>query len=396
MDPQDQSLDAPERHALVIGAGLGGAACAVNLVRRGWRVTLLDAAQGPAQGASALPVGMLSPHVTRAPTPLSRLCSLGVADARAELERQLAPGDGWQPTEVDNLGHDPGRWPAALVRPSALVTAWLREAAASGRLTPIWGTTVARLIRLAHGRWQAQGPDGQHLAQAPVAVVAAAHGSRALLGAGPWTDPASLPLRPVKGQLSLGPLEGPALAPRPMRHNGVFVPDYEDEGLPPAWPRRIWAMGSTYERGRDDAAVERTAHERNADSLAQMHVAAAEQVRSALGNGRLLGWAQVRCASQDRLPMVGAVPDLAALAELFGAAGARRGRVPLAAVPRLPGLFMLAALGSRGLTLAHWCGAWLAGQLSGEASPLPEDQRDLERAMDPARFAWKAGRRQPP
>ncbi len=381
----------------MIGAGLGGAACAVNLVRRGWQVTLLDAGHGPAQGASALPVGMLSPHVTRVPTPLSRLCSLGVADARAELERQLAPGHGWQPTEVDNLGHDPGRWPAALVRPSALVNAWLREAAEIGRLASIWGRPVARLTRTALGHWQAHGPDGHSLlAQAPVAVVTAAYGTRALLGAGLWNDPNSLPLRPVKGQLSLAPLEGTALAPRPMRHNGVFVPAYEDEGLPPAWPRRIWAMGSTYERGRDDAVVDPAAHERNADSLAQMHGTAAERLRTALGEGHLLGWAQVRCASQDRLPMVGAVPDVEALADLVGAAGAHRTRLPLTAVPRLPGLFMLAALGSRGLTLAHWCGAWLASQLSGEASPLPEDQRDLERALDPARFAWKAARRQTP
>ncbi|MCU0927326.1 MAG: FAD-dependent oxidoreductase, partial [Hydrogenophaga sp.] len=60
-----------ERHALVIGAGLAGAAVCFALARRGWRLTLMDAASGPAQGASALPVGMLSPHVTRAPTPLS-------------------------------------------------------------------------------------------------------------------------------------------------------------------------------------------------------------------------------------------------------------------------------------------------------------------------------------
>ena len=138
----------------MIGAGLGGAACAVNLVRRGWQVTLLDAGQGPARGASALPVGMLSPHVTRAPTPLSRLCALGVADARAELERQLVPGHGWQPTEVDNLGHDPGRWPAALVRPSALVKAWLCEAATSGRLASIWGAPVARLNGAGDRGWR--------------------------------------------------------------------------------------------------------------------------------------------------------------------------------------------------------------------------------------------------
>ena len=55
------------RHALVIGAGLAGAATCAALARRGWRITLTDAASGPAQAASGLPVGMLSPHVTRAP-----------------------------------------------------------------------------------------------------------------------------------------------------------------------------------------------------------------------------------------------------------------------------------------------------------------------------------------
>ncbi|MBE0586606.1 MAG: FAD-dependent oxidoreductase, partial [Hydrogenophaga sp.] len=77
--------------ALVIGAGLAGAASCVALARRGWRLTLLDAANGPSLGASALPVGMLSPHVTRAPTPLSRLCALGVSDMRAQLERLVPP-----------------------------------------------------------------------------------------------------------------------------------------------------------------------------------------------------------------------------------------------------------------------------------------------------------------
>ena len=106
-------MAADSRHALVLGAGLAGAAVCRALSERGWRITLLDAAQGPAAGASALPVGMLSPHVTRSPTPLSRLSALGVVQMRAELQRWVALGEGWQDGEVDNLGHDAGRCPAA-------------------------------------------------------------------------------------------------------------------------------------------------------------------------------------------------------------------------------------------------------------------------------------------
>lgn len=385
---------------LVIGAGLAGAAVCATLAHRGWRVTLVDAATGPAQAASALPVGMLSPHVTRAPTPLSRLSALGVADTRRELERLIAPGAGWQACEVDNLDHDRGRWPAALVRPAALVDAWLSEAGAMGRLDTVWGRKVTQLTR-SHTQpaaespavWQALDAQGRVLAQAPVAVVAAALGSLDLLPTQDQEpDTAAWPLRPVKGQMSLGSREDPPLAPRPQRQAGVYVPRYDDSGLAPTWPASIWAMGSTYVRGADDTTVTADAHRDNVRSLAAMVPDAAERLQAELAAGRLLGWAGVRCASLDRLPLVGAVPDLTALQAWMLAAGSRRGRLPLAECPRLPGMYLMTALGSRGLSLAHWCAERLARHIAGE----PDDaEPDLVRALDPARFAWKQARRQP-
>lgn len=381
-----------KRHALVIGAGLAGAAVCAALARRGWRLTLVDAATGPAQGASALPVGMLSPHVTRAPTPLSRLSALGVASTLAELQRLVPQGQGWQACEVDNRGHDPGRWPAALVRPSALVQAWLDEAARAGPLQTRWNAPVHQLVR-SDGGWQALGPDGHPVAEAPTVVVASAFGSQALIAeASGLMDPDVLPLRPVKGQMSLAAAEGAPLAMRPQRGNGVFVPLYEDSGLPPHWPARLWAMGSTYERGENSTGLSDFAHERNAVSLEGLYPPAAQGLREALVQNRLLGWAQVRCASLDRLPLVGALPDGAALQDLMAQAGARRGRVPLTDTPRLPGLYMLSALGSRGLTLAHWCANRLAAQMEGESTS--DDDADLLQAIDPARFAWKQARKQ--
>jgi tRNA 5-methylaminomethyl-2-thiouridine biosynthesis bifunctional protein len=386
-------IPSSERHALVIGAGLAGAAVSAALVARGWRVTLLDAADGPARSASSLPVGMLSPHVTRAPTPLSRLSALGVADMRAELERLLPQGQGWQACEVDNLSHDPGRWPAALVRPAALVQAWLAEANTSTRLSTRWNTPVARLERTGGGEWRALNEDGQVVAQAPTAVVASAFGSLDLLvKTHPGLDPHTLPLRPVKGQMSLGEQRGPTLAPRPQRNNGVFVPLYEDSGLPPEWPARVWSMGSTYRRGDSSTTLNDADHQQNLASLQAMHAGGAREMQAAAGRGELLGWAQVRCASLDRLPLVGAVPDTAALAELMTHAGKHRARLPLGDFPRLAGLFMISALGSRGLTLAHWCARLLARQMGGEVvSDVPPD---LLSTLDPARFAWRQARKQ--
>lgn len=389
----------PVRHALVIGAGLAGAAVCVALARRGWRATLVDAAPGPAQAASALPVGMLSPHVTRAPTPLSRLSALGVADMREQLEQLVPPGAGWQPCEVDNLGHDPGRWPAALVRPASLVQAWLSQAQHLGLLHTIWNAPVAQLRPPGQGPgadgWQALGADGRVLAEAPAVVVAAAFGSQMLLAGCALLDTDTLPLRPVQGQMSLAALAGEPLAPRPQRDNGVFVPVYEDAGLPPRWPSRLWAMGSTYERGLNSCTLSDAAHLRNAQSLQAMHPVAAQCLHEALAQGQLQGWAQVRCASLDRLPLMGAVPDMAALQGVMAAVGARRGRVPLSAVPRWAGLYTLSALGSRGLTLSHWCATQLAALMDAQAPDVPAQDADLIEALDPARFAWRQARRQP-
>lgn len=390
-----------ERRALVIGAGLAGAAVCAQLTRLGWQVTVLDAANGPAQAASALPVGMLSPHVTRAPTPLSRLSALGVAHMREELARLLSPGHGWQACEVDNLGHDPGRWPAALVRPAALVHAWLDEARDTGLCEHRWNAPVAQLAQvpgLSSGdtsTWVARDANGLELARAPCAVIASAFGSLAMLQASAaHLDTDALPLRPVKGQMSMGELIGAPLAERPQRNNGVYVPLYEDAGLAPAWPTRIWSMGSTYLRGDSSTGLSDADHMRNLDSLRALHPAAADHMAHASANGQLLGWAQVRCASLDRLPLVGAAPDMAALQAQRASLGPRRGRLQLDDVPRLKGLFMLTALGSRGLTLAHWCARQLASQIT--ATPIEPVEPDLLRSLDPARFAWRQARRQTP
>ena len=69
--------------------------------------------------------------------------------------------------------------------------------------------------------------------------------------------------------------------------------------------------------------------------------------------------------------------------------------MPLAAVPRWPGLYTLSALGSRGLTLSHWCATQLARQMDGLPAEVAEADQDLINALDPARFAWKQARRQP-
>jgi tRNA 5-methylaminomethyl-2-thiouridine biosynthesis bifunctional protein len=371
-------------NAIVVGAGLAGAALVRSLCRAGVEVTWLDAAAGPAAAASALPVGMLSPHITAQPTPLSRLTVLGMAHTRAELERLLPPGHGWRPTEVDNHGHDAGRHPACLVRPGALVQAWHDEALASGHLQTLWNTPATALQRSGDD-WQVLGSDGRVIAQAELVFIAAAFGSLPLLASPLGLTDADLPLRPVKGQLSFGPLGGPPDAERPQRQDGVYVPCYEEAGAP-----ALWAMGSTYDRGVDNTDVTEAAHTRNLTSLTTLHPAAAQRMREQAANGDLRGWAGVRCASLDRLPLAGTLPDMIATEVLLGQPPFHRRKPRLDELLRVGGLFTLSALGSRGLTLASLCAERLVAQALGRPNDL---EADLWATLDPARFFWRRFRR---
>lgn len=393
-DRRQDSLKA--RHALIVGAGLAGASVARALTVAGWQVTLADAGPAPASRASALPVGMLSPHVTRSPTPMSLLSALGVQETRAYLQAHIPQGHGWQDTQIENFGHDPGCWPAAMVRPSALVHAWLEDARATGRLECLWSTPIHRLTPAGNdapqSRWQVSGSDGRMLTSVDSVVIAGAWATAELLARSASLDTQALPLRPVKGQLSFGPCASPALATHPRRDSGVYIPLYEDADMPEDLPTRLWAMGSTYERGRNDQAVEASGHQKNLASLGKLHAEAAMHMEQAMSQHRLLGWADVRCASLDRIPLIGSLPDVPLLASAMSDARTRRSRFGLDSCPRLPGLYTLTALGSRGITLALSSGRWLQQIIDEGRSELPIE---LEHAIDPARFAWRALRRQP-
>lgn len=403
---------AEQRHALVIGAGLAGAAVCASLTRRGWRVDLLDRHAYPAGGASALPVGMLSEHATAQPTVLSILSRAGMAMHLRELAASVPQGQGWQTTWVSNLradedGSEVGgtvdeaaaasppdfaavpRLPAAMVRPAALVQAWLAQAQATGLLATHWQCPVARLEQVelnqtgadstaARVHWQALDADGRVLASAPHVVVTAAYDSAALLAPHMTGMTLAEPLRAVKGQMTFAPLHGQPLAPHTLRDHGVYVPCYEDS-LHPTAPR-LWTMGSTYERGQNNREITLAAQQRNAASLQAMLPQAHARLQQQAQAGELLNWAEVRCASLDRLPMVGGVP----------APGQLKPSTALLAVPRVAGLWTFCALGSRGLTLSALGAELLVARMLGE--PLPVEKK-LADALDPARFALKASRK---
>jgi tRNA 5-methylaminomethyl-2-thiouridine biosynthesis bifunctional protein len=134
--------------------------------------------------------------------------------------------------------------------------------------------------------------------------------------------------------------------------------------------------GATRQADDDDGSV------RNADHL--LNLARLQRLTGLVPpadgthlQGRV-GW---RLQADDRLPIAGAMP-LAHMPEQQRLDQARF-------LPRERGLFVLTALGARGLTLAPLLARLVAAQATGTPWPLEQDLAD---ALDPARWRVRAAR----
>ena len=372
---------------VVIGAGLAGAAVAASLARRGWQVSVFDAAAGPASGASGLPVGLLVPHVSSDDSPRSRLSRAGLRLTRQEANRLLHMDEDWSPTGVlerrlERPAGLPAWWPqdrtdlsqlggsenrcwlegaepaleiwhpqACWIKPSTLVRAWLSTQGVEflGR------RSVHRLKRIDQG-WELLDQHGHPLGRTAHVVLANASGTSALLHATQYA-PMLPPLQSVYGLLSHGKhLEGDAtlFPPYPVNGLGSLIPRVPTaQGL-------AWYAGATYGEA-DDAAQARAQHQQeNLSRLARLLPAVASTLAPSFSSKNLAAWDGVRCHSPDRLPVVGPLDQT-----------------------EHPGLWVCAAMGSRGLNFSCLCAELLAARMGGE--PLPVE-KSIARRLDLGRF----------
>ena len=366
---------------LVVGAGLAGCHLVHELARLGLGATLVDAASGPARGASGNPVGIVKPFVTREPSAAERfhaeafehLQSLLTEPSLAAAARyrptgalQLVEGDWPERDDLERLGPDaasaragaslgpvggalglPG---AGSLDPRALCAELLARAAPATR----YGRRLRSLHRAepgAGGGWRAtlEGPDGSETIDAD-AVVLANGPSLAQL---PWT--AWLPVTPARGQMTRVRLrDGADAAPRAVIAGASWaVPDGDG----------VWA-GASYARDDVDASV------RDADDAANRRALEALLPGLALASGATGSSAGVRATTPDRLPFAGPVPDVDdALARYADLA---RGRPPDAYDPprHVDGLVALGGFGSRGIVTTGWSAHLVARWLAGDGASL--------------------------
>lgn len=386
------------KRCVVIGAGLAGAACAASLARRGWQVTVLDARDAVAAGASGLPAGMLAPHVSPDDSTLSRLSRQGLRATWQIARSQLHEGLDWQDRGVlqrrfDSSGALPANWPEAgkswsrmatqadgaipapdsalwhdaggWIKPQKLVHALL----AGAGIRTCLGVEIDRFQRMPglEPLWQVQTASGQCIAEASLVVLAAGFDSAALLSSSQVADcwGSAIPLQAIRGQLAWGLVPRNAILPAsPVNGDGSFIPSFpapqDPDGKPGQGMASHWLMGATFERDAANGDI------KNADQMALLgrlrHLLPATGACLApeFEHGQARAWAGVRCASPDHLPLVGALDE-----------------------SKLPGVHICTAMGSRGLTFAVLCAELLAAWLHDE--PLPVEKR-LARSLRANRF----------
>lgn len=141
-------------------------------------------------------------------------------------------------------------------------------------------------------------------------------------------------------------------------------------------------IGASYHRGDTATAYREEDQQQNRTRLLHSLPGCgwAEKVDVSAGEARI----GVRCATRDHLPMAGAVPDYDATLASYADLPEQRARgEAIAAAPHYAGLFLLGALGSRGLCSAPLAAEVLAAQMSGEPQPL--DRATLA-ALSPNRY----------
>jgi tRNA 5-methylaminomethyl-2-thiouridine biosynthesis bifunctional protein len=353
-----------ERRALVIGAGVAGAAVCESLARRGWEVTLMERNAGPAAEASGNPAGAFHPVMTPDDSLFARLTraaflyalrhwskleglqwarcgALQIARDAEEATSQRkslaalgAPESYAQLLDAGRAGAVAGVevtaggiWfpQAGWLKPASLVEALL--ARCGDRLRPRYSCAVDSLEREASD-W-------------PVVILANATDALRL------APRPEVPLRKVRGQLSVVPAIAGLNAV--LLRGGMALPGVDG----------LSVIGASYDVDDDDPRLRADSHAGNLERLERIIPGASR----GLDPEKLAGRVAFRATVRDRMPLIGPLGD---------------------------GLFGAFAYGSRGLLWASLGAELIASTL--EVEPLPVE-RTLAAAVDPGRFALRASRR---
>ena len=173
-----------------------------------------------------------------------------------------------------------------------------------------------------------------------------------------------LPLYPVRGQVSQIPTSENLLKLK-------TVLCYDGYLTPAAQAKVSHCIGASHVRDNATREFSLTEQQENQQKIQQNIPEDWTKEVDTSGNLARIG---VRCSVRDLTPMMGAVPHFSAQqAQYQNLFNLRRRKQPIEQAENYPNLYLIGALGSRGLTSAPFLGETLASLIYGEPLPMSED-----------------------
>jgi len=404
------STNKPRPRAVVVGAGLAGATTAYALAKRGYAITVIDAAQEVASGASGNPTAVVQLRLNRQQDALWQFhlhCYLFAQRFYHQLDLASEQQIQWSPCGVLTLNsayaktrrrfepgefdHYPNHALAELTaEQSAQETGFdLTEA---GLYLPEGGTinpkattefclshpaiTVQLSSRVdslhyEHDQWHLLDETNQSLVTADIVILANSFGIQGL------DVSERFPVNPLRGQVSLIP----ATEISQTQHAVICGERY----LTPA-NNGFHCVGASYVKGASDDAISAQEHKENREKLGIVG-----EVLALSEETPTQGRASFRGSSGDYLPLAGAIPDpLTPSRQYGGTRHLQSSASDNSVVSRLPGLYINAGHGSHGSVSCPLLAEYLASIIAGEPSPL---SLELAGIVDPWRFDQREQKR---
>ena len=411
---RSRKTPADEHHITVVGAGLAGCTLAHSLARRGWRVTIIEAANELLNGASGSGQLNLRCHLIAEVNPLATFYLQAFLFARQQFEsltRQQAQGEKfWQPTglvqldsalkpgtesalteykdrlsslydeavltpaEADRLSAVAGirvqengvLFPlGGWVDPQGLIRAYLQHPG----ITLLTGTTVATFdyrqnpgSSAGNGHWLCYGEDRQVLSESPYLALCTAAPMVS------WELTRSLPLQTVRGQNTF--ISHPQLT-RQLQTvvcgTRTVFPAHGDSHT----------VSASYQR--DNVSMQRNEQEdRESLSLLKTEISDPDVANASIIGARVA----VRYNSVDHAPIVGPLPDREATIRNCEHNKPRPGELP-GRLAYHRGLYVSTAHASSGLATCALAGETLASMICNEPLPISPE---VAQQLSPTRF----------
>jgi tRNA 5-methylaminomethyl-2-thiouridine biosynthesis bifunctional protein len=409
------------KHAVVIGAGIAGCQIAWHLVQVGWQVTLIEREQKIAQQASGNPAGIISPKMTAQSSAgedfyvscfdyaIKQLTSLKNShqsldwhacgllqlahNAREELRWESLENrnfdqsflqllDQNQSTDIAGipLNYKASYFPqAGWINPVSFCEVLLTDCESkdsinvSGKLNVILETDVINLVRQNESEdWQLCNQQGKIIASAEAVIITSGKDLNQ------FSQTKNLPSIPVAGQTTTATSNDFASQLKStIGHEGYLTPVSDTTSQ--------LTFGASFERNINDTELNTETDKNNLEQLSKYLPQLADSfvdINSA--------HAAIRMTTPDRFPYFGGIADQEYYTNKYSDLHQGKQYKEYPNAKYIGGLFVLAGLGSRGLTTSGLCAKVLSDVLNNASNTdFQSEDHCIQQYCHPARYLIK-------